>query len=252
MNNILLKLMFDGTNYHGFQIQPQYDSVAGKLKEALEKITGEEIATIGSSRTDAGVHANGFYVSFKTDYDAPNDKFIYSINSLLPDDIKVVELKKVPEDFHARYSAVGKEYVYLIYNAPVPNPFYRNTALFYRKPIDVERLQKAANAFVGTHDFTAFSTDNGDKRDPVKTIYSFKVEKEGDMVKLVVRGNGFLYHMVRSMVGTLIFVNDGKIDPEDIKTILAEKKRGRAGKTAAAKGLYLNQVFYSMEDLLSI
>lgn len=244
MRNIKAIMSYRGTAYHGFQRQENAVAVQNILEEKLSELTNCTVKVNGCSRTDTGVHANEYCFSFYTEHKIPCASLIRGINSKLPDDIAVHSFEDVPDDFHARFSCTGKEYVFLILNRPTKDPFFADLAFHYPFKLDEKLLHNAAQAFVGTHDFTSFCGVAGVKDDNTRTIEYFKVVREGDMVKMYVKGDGFLYNMVRIMVGTLIYINEGRLAPDSIPSILAAKDRNCAGKTAVPHGLYLNKVFY--------
>lgn len=239
-----MKIRYDGTNYHGWQVQKNAMSVQEVFQNSLEKVYGERLAVKGCSRTDTGVHALMFCISYKAPYFTDEYHTLSAVNNFLPPDIKAFECEEVEEDFHARYSALGKEYIYLVYNAKYPNPFYDKYSLSYKYHIDADKLNEAAKFFIGTHDFAAFCSAHSDVEDTRRTIYDFNVERKGDLVYFKVSGNGFLYNMVRIMVGTLLMVASDKIKPSEIENIIEKRDRKSAGKTVPAKGLFLNKVFY--------
>ena len=228
--NLLLKLAYDGTRYHGWQIQENAVTVQQVFQEALYKITGRQEDIKACSRTDTGVHAREFCVSVKTESPIAPERLQAALNHYLPQDMAVRSCETVPLDFHARYSCRGKEYVYQIWNHPVRDPFLKDRALHYWYPIDEALLNRAAAHYLGAHEFSSVCTL--DKRE------------KGDLVVFTVGADGFLYNMVRIMVGTLLRVQQGKFSPEDIPGILEAKDRKAAGPTAPACGLYLNRVFY--------
>lgn len=244
MRNILLTLAFDGTRYHGFQPQKNALSVCEAFQDAVEGVFGRRYDVKGCSRTDAGVHARMYCLSMKIAESIPCDRLVLALNRLLPADIAVLDAKEVPPDFHARYSCTAKQYVYRIYNSPVKDPFSPNLAYRYARPLDEDRLDAEAGDFVGTYDFTAFKAANSDIADTVRTITKFTVERQGKHVLFTVTGDGFLYNMVRIMVGTLMEIAEGKIARDSIPGIIASRDRGGAGRTMPACGLYLNKVFY--------
>ena len=245
MKNYLLKISYDGSRYHGWQIQENALTVQEVFQDALFRVTGQREELKGCSRTDTGVHAREFCISLKTESAIPPERMAAALNHYLPTDIAVKTCAEVPLDFHARYSCKGKEYSYEIWNHPVREPFLDGRALHYWYPIDEALLDRAAKLYLGTHDFTSFCTlDSRDRGDLTRTVTKSQVERRGDMVVFTVAADGFLYNMVRIMVGTLLRVQQGKFSPEDIPDILAAKDRGRAGPTAPACGLYLNHVFY--------
>lgn len=244
MRNLLLTLRFDGTNFHGWQIQPKCRSVQGCLKEALESLSGNAENIIGCSRTDAGVHANMFCCNVRTECSIPAEKIPGALNFYLPHEISVYDCCEADFDFHARFDAKGKEYVYLIYNEQYNNPFYENRALFYPYPLDIERMNRNAESFIGIHDFSAFCSADSSVSDKVREIYDCNVKRDGSLIKFTVHGSGFLYNMVRIMVGTLLGIENGKIPDGEIPNIIKSRDRNMAGVTARPEGLYLNKVFY--------
>ena len=249
LRNILLILSYDGSNYHGWQVQENALSVQEVFQSTLEKILKESVDIKGCSRTDSFVHANMYGVSFKTFNRIKAVNLVYALNRLLPSDIAATCAREVPLDFDARYSCKGKEYVYKIWNHRIRNPFYCNHALHYWYDLDVNYLNETAKLFIGTHDFTSFATlDKREPRNMVRTIYDFSVTKKDNMVEITVSANGFLYNMVRILVGTLLRVAQKKFKKEDIPKIIEARNRACAGPTAPPQGLYLNKVFYEIKD----
>lgn len=244
MRNLKVITAYCGTAYHGFQRQENAVGVQNILEEKLSLLTNGDVKINGCSRTDTGVHAREYCFSFETAHGIPCNNIIRGMNSILPDDISILSCEEVSADFHARYSCVAKEYEYLILNRQSKDPFLADRVLHYPFPLDVSLIEKAARDFVGTHDFTSFCGTANLKENTVRTIEYFKVQKCENLVKLIVKGDGFLYNMVRIMVGTLIFINEGKLDADSIPKILEAKDRNLAGKTIGAQGLYLNKVFY--------
>lgn len=244
MKNLLLTIKYDGSNYHGWQVQNNAVTVQEVLQDAIEKVFSKRLGVVGCSRTDSGVHANMYCVSFKTDMNITDRGVVLALNTHLPSDIAVVDCKQVSPDFHPRYNCVTKEYIYKIYNAEIRNPFYTDYAYHYKYNIDAEYLNKEAKAFIGTYDFSAFCSAKSDVEDTVRTVKAFDVWREGDMVFFKVEANGFLYNMVRIMVGTLLQCASGKIGEGEIKSIILSKNRKKAGKTAPPQGLYLNKINY--------
>lgn len=243
--NLLLKLAYDGTRYHGWQIQENAVTVQQVFQEALMKVTGRQEDLKACSRTDTGVHAREFCVSLKTESPIPEERLVAALNHYLPQDMAVRSCQRVGEDFHARYSCKGKEYCYEIWNHPVREPFLAGRALHYWYPIDEALLDQAARHYLGSHDFSSFCTlDKRERGDLTRRVFTSRVERRGDLVVFTVGADGFLYNMVRIMVGTLLRVQQGKFSPEDIRGILEAKDRKAAGPTAPACGLYLNRVFY--------
>lgn len=245
MRNLLLTLRYDGSNYHGWQIQQNAVTVQQVFQEALAKVLGECPDVKGCSRTDSFVHALEFCVSFKTGHTIPCGRLVGALNHFLPDDIAAVSCREVPPEFHARYSCAGKEYVYRIWNCRTPDPFLRGRVLHYWYPLDLEKLNRAAACFPGKHDFTSFcAVDAREPGNMERTVTEAIWSRRGDMVEFTVAADGFLYHMVRIMVGTMLRVAQGKLQPEEISRILLECDRSAAGPTAPPQGLFLKQVFY--------
>lgn len=244
MRNLKVFTAYCGTAYHGFQRQENAVGVQNILEEKLSLLTNRDVKINGCSRTDTGVHANEYCFSFETEHNIPCNNIIRGMNSILPDDISILSCEEVPADFHARYSCIAKEYEYLILNRQSKDPFLADRALHYPFKLDIPLIEKAAQNFVGTHDFTSFCGTANLKENTVRTIEYFKVIQNENLVKLIVKGDGFLYNMVRIMVGTLIFINEGKLDAGSIPAIIEAKDRNLAGKTIGAQGLYLNKVFY--------
>lgn len=242
--NIKLNLQFDGTNYHGWQIQPNGITVQETLSGAIEKITGEKILPTGCGRTDAGVHALDFVCSFHTNADIPAEKIPYALNANLPKDIRVFSAKQVPDDFHAKNSAVKKRYIYKIYNAPFDDAFLNRYSWHCKYPLDIDAMQTASKAFLGEHDFIGFASSGFTVKTTVRTIYSLDVTKSENLITVDITGNGFLYNMVRIITGTLVYTGSGKTDPRDMDGIIASKCRENAGITAPPQGLFLKEVYY--------
>lgn len=249
MRNLKVMIAYRGTKYHGFQRQNNALAVQEVVERCVSKVLNEPVTIIGCSRTDTGVHASNYCFNVHTSSSINCRGFVRGVNGELPDDISVLSCEDVPEDFHARFDCVGKEYIYKIHCSESKNPFATDLMYHYRRPVHLDRIKKAAEYFVGEHDFSSFCADCSNISTPVRTIYSFKIENSGDSLIILVKGNGFLYNMIRIMVGTLIDVNEGVLEPDDIPRILAEKRRLSAGRTAMAHGLYLNRVFYSQEEL---
>ncbi|MCE4051771.1 tRNA pseudouridine(38-40) synthase TruA [Bacillus sp. Au-Bac7] len=236
---------YDGTEYCGFQLQPKDRTVQGEIEKALKKLhKGSEIKIQASGRTDAGVHAKGQVIHFDSDLDIPAGKWELALNALLPHDIVFSTIEAVDRSFHARYNVQGKEYRYFIHLSERRDPFKRNFAYYYPYQLDIGAIREALEYFIGEHDFTSFCSMKTDKEDKVRTIHSMRLVEEGDMLVFCFEGNGFLYNMVRIIIGTLLDVGRGKRKPESIKEIIEKKDRKAAGKTASANGLYLWKVFY--------
>ena len=245
MKRVLLTIAYDGTNYHGWQVQKNAVTVQQTLCEALEKMLGKTHDPIGTSRTDAGVHAREFTCHIDCDDNIPETAFVRGLNSLLPTDIAVKDCIQVANDFHARYDAKGKTYSYYIYNSRVKDPFKMRYSWQIERPLDVELMNKFAKQIVGTHDFYAFSSSGRTVEDTVRTIKECYVTKTNDAIVLTVSANGFLYNMVRIIVGTAVEVSDQRIKIQDIPQILSLKKRELAGVTAPPQGLFLEKVHYN-------
>ncbi len=242
--NIKLDLQFDGTAYHGWQIQPDAPTVQGILKDAWQKVTGEDETPEGCGRTDAGVHAMGYVANVHTATAIPCDRLPYALNTFLPNDIICVNAVAVDDEFSAGRSAVKKTYRYTIDNSVFPDVFSGRYAWHYKYPLDIEKMHHAARGFIGTHDFIGFARSGFTVKTTVRTIYAIEIEKKGNIITIDVTGNGFLYNMVRIMAGTLVFAGSGKIDPSLIPDIINSRERSRAGITAPPHGLCLKEVFY--------
>ncbi|EAX47606.1 tRNA pseudouridine synthase A [Thermosinus carboxydivorans Nor1] len=239
-----LTVAYDGTAYHGFQRQANAITVQQVLEERLATIFGHPLKVTGAARTDAGVHAYGQVVGFATSGTIPAANIVRAAKSVLPPDIVVVKAEEVSADFHARFSARSKIYLYRIYNAAVADPFRRNYAWHVTQPLDEAAMDTAVQTVVGTHDFSAFRAAGGPPVSPVRTIYEAGCTREGDMLEFRFWGNGFLYHMVRNLVGTLVDVGLGRLTRDGFTRILAGRDRTRAGITAPPQGLYLKEIFY--------
>jgi len=242
--NIKVTIQYDGRNYHGWQVQANALTVQQVFQDAVEKITGQRSDVKGCSRTDSGVHANMYVLNFKTASKIPAEKLKLAFNHYLPQDIAVKEICDTDYDFHARYCCTGKEYVYKIWNGNTRNPFLNQLALQYNRTLDETLLNKCASDFLGTHDFSAFCSVGSSVIDNVRTVSSARVVRNGDLVEFYVSADGFLYNMVRIMVGTLLGISEGKIPHDGIKDIINSKDRSYAGITSKPDGLYLNRVFY--------
>jgi tRNA pseudouridine38-40 synthase len=250
MRNLKVTIAYRGTKYHGFQRQSNAITVQEVLESKLSKVLNEPVTITGCSRTDTGVHANMFCFNVKTNSSINCLGFCRGVNGELPDDISILSCEDAAESFHARFDCKGKEYIYKMHCSESKNPFAADLMLHYRRKFDIEAARRAAQYFVGTHDFSSFCADCTNVSTTIRTIYSFKIENSGDSVIMLVKGNGFLYNMIRIMAGTLIDVSEKRISPDDIPAILAAKDRLKAGRTAMSHGLYLNRVFYSEEELL--
>lgn len=252
MRNIKLVLAYDGTKYHGFQIQNRTElkTIQGMLEKALSILTKEEIAVIGSGRTDAGVHARGQVVNFHSKTQIPTERLPMAVNSLLPADIVVLEAQDVPAGFHARFEAIRKTYCYTIYQGRFMDPFWRCYAYHVPQALDMAEMGKACTMFRGSHDFRGFCARGTAVKDFVRTIYNCSLEKEEKLLKFTVTGNGFLYNMVRIMGGTLLEVGKGKYKAEKIVELLKTGDRTLAGMTLPPQGLCLLSVEYPIDDIM--
>lgn len=246
MKRVMLVVSYEGTAYHGWQYQPNAVTIEGVLNHTLSQLTGEDITVIGASRTDAGVHAYGNVAVFDTESRIPGEKFSYALNQRLPEDIVIQESKEVSCEFHPRYCKCSKTYEYTIVNRKFPLPEYRNTGFFYYGKLDVEKMRQAGKAFLGTHDFAGFCSAGAQVKTTVRTIYDLQIwEEERDhLIRVQVTGNGFLYNMVRIIVGTLLEVGKGNLPVENMEKIIQSCDRSQAGPTAPAKGLKLLQIQY--------
>lgn len=245
----MLRVAYDGTNYCGWQIQKNGKTIEEELNRALKEVTGEELQVMGASRTDAGVHALGNVAVFDTEARMPADKFVYALNQRLPEDIRVQSSCEVEPDFHPRYQKTVKTYEYRILNREFPLPSCRLNTHFTYRPLDEKKMRQAAEYLVGEHDFQSFCTVGAQVKSTVRTIYELKVERSGELLTIRVTGNGFLYHMVRIIAGTLMKVGCGEWEPERIPEILKAADRRAAGPTAPAKGLTLMKIVYpEMEE----
>ncbi|MDR0904314.1 MAG: tRNA pseudouridine(38-40) synthase TruA [Ruminococcus sp.] len=242
--NIKVAIAYKGSNYHGFERQKNAVGVQNILEDALHKLTGERHDIIGCSRTDAGVHAREFVFNFHTETTLKLSRIVTGLNHFLPSDIAVKSAEIVPEDFHARYSCTGKEYEYIIFCSKNRNPFYENLAYRYAYPIDENLLKNELAAIVGKHDFRSFCGQNGYRENTVREIYAADIKRVGDVISIKISGDGFLYNMIRIIVGTLLEINEGKRLPGAMAEILTAKNRSKAGRTAPPEGLYLIRVFY--------
>ncbi len=244
MRNIALRLCYDGSRYHGWQVQKEDITVAETLETALSKICQHPVKTVGCGRTDAGVHALRYCANFRTDCRIPIERIPLAVNSRLPEDIAVVDAIEAPEDFNAIGSCIKKEYIYKLFNSPIRDPFLEKRACFYPQHLDLEKMQRAAEGFVGTHDFKAVRSVGTETKTTVRTVHWCRVEKEGDLITISVCADGFLYNMCRAIVGTLVYASYGKLEPEEIPELLEKGDRRLTGPTMPPQGLYLNRVWY--------
>lgn len=244
MKRIKLTIAYDGTNYCGWQIQPNGITIEEILNKALSKMTGEEILIIGASRTDSGVHAMGNVAVFDTETTIPAERIAVALNQRLPDDIVITKSEEVPLDFHPRYCNCSKTYEYKIINTRIPIPTKRLTNYFVSYVLDIDKMRQAASYLVGEHDFVSFCNVRTDVENTVRTITDLDILTNGNEITIRITGNGFLYNMVRIIVGTLIRVGRGFYEPEKVKEILEAKDRKAAGVTAPAHGLMLVEIKY--------
>lgn len=245
MRYLKLTLAYDGSGYHGFQRQKNAVGIQQILEKALSKMFGEEIKIAASGRTDTGVHAKGQVISFATSGTVPTEKIVQALPSYLPEDIVVWKAEDVEKDFNARYSAIAKRYVYRIIIAETPSPFKRKYAWYLKKPLDLHEMQAAADVILGEHDFAAFRSAGSATVKTIKTIHKAEWTDVGEQeLQFTIEGDGFLYHMVRNLVGAMVRVGNGKITLERFKEILASGDRRKAGTAAPPQGLYLDEVFY--------
>lgn len=268
-SNWKLTVAYDGTDFYGWQVQPDRVTIQGTLAEAIERVTGERMLPQGSGRTDAGVHARGQVASFLLNAPIPAQNFVRALNRTLPEAVRALSAEPVAPEFHARHSARAKSYEYRIFRGEICAPWESRFAWALNstptrkraggpgnRPLDVARMQRAAEGFTGTHDFTSFAASDPDlttrrgeengaePENNIRTIFDSELSEEGDLLLYRVRGNGFLHHMVRNIVGTLIDAGRGQIAPEDIGRILEARSRSAAGATAPARGLFLDRVEY--------
>lgn len=244
MKRVKLVVAYDGTNYHGWQVQDNGITIEEVLNRTISELVQEDIKVIGASRTDAGVHACGNVAVFDTESRIPGDKFSFALNQRLPEDIRIQESCEVDADFHPRYADTVKTYEYNILNRRFELPSKRLYAAFCYYPMDIERMNQAAAYLVGEHDFKSFCSAGAQVQTTVRTLYAVNVTKEDDMVHIRITGNGFLYNMVRIIAGTLMQVGTGLMEPEQVKEILEARDRSKAGPTAVAKGLTLVEIRY--------
>lgn len=249
--NFKLHIQFDGTDFHGWQVQGKLRTVQGELERVLTLLNGEERVYVhGSGRTDAGVHAEGFVANVTMTKSFTPERLLKAINGNLWADVRVLKVEKVADDFHARFSAKGKNYLYRVVNAPYISPFWSRYALLEARPLDVGKMNETARLFLGEHDWTAFSAANAEVEHRVRTITDFTVESKWDnrgnaaMIEFKISGNGFLRYMVRSIVGTMLEVGRGEKDSDTIQTAIITGDRSLAGMTSPAHGLTLMKVHY--------
>jgi tRNA pseudouridine38-40 synthase len=242
MQNYLMVLSYDGTDYHGWQRQPKKRTIQGSLEDALAKIAQKKVAVVGAGRTDAGVHALGQAANFKAVLRLSEEELKKALNAILPDDIRVVELKKTAMEFHARRDAKAKVYQYRLFHGPEINPFDLRYVLHWPYPLNLTRMRKAARRFQRKGDFSGFSSNR--LLYPVREVTRSEIKKKGDEIIYTIEASGFLRYMVRTIVGTILEVGRGRVSPDRIEEIFREKQRTLSSPTAPAKGLCLMKVFY--------
>jgi len=245
--NIKLVLEYDGTNYHGWQSQrgSGRPTIQDALETALKTLTKEDIKTVSSGRTDAGVHALGHVANFLTESPIPEEAWAPALNRLLPKDIRVIASEEVKPDFHARFSARGKQYRYVVLARRVPSALLRNHAWHIDRKLNLTRMRRAARHLVGKHDFSAFRSSACNAKVPVRKLKTLTIGQKGDQIEFILEADAFLMHMARNIVGTLVEVGLGRFSPDEVKMMLRSRDRTTAGRTAPARGLYLERVFYS-------
>jgi tRNA pseudouridine38-40 synthase len=244
----LLTICFDGRNYAGWQIQENAVTVMQVFQEALWCLLKQKVAIKGCSRTDSKVHAKKFYVSFVAEHSIPCDRFPDAVNALLPPSIAAIECRRVPNSFHARYSAVGKRYVYKIFNGRIRNPFLEGLAWHIPRSIDESLINLQAQSILGRHDFSSFCAAGSSVVDRVRTVTQIAAQRKDDLIEISICADGFLYNMARIIVGTLVDIERGALDKDTLSAILQAKDRRKAGKTAPACGLWLDEVFYVFDN----
>lgn len=245
MKNIFLKISYDGTDFHGWQRQPNLLTAQGEVERVLSILCAKDIRINGSSRTDAKVHALGQVANFKAEFSIPVDKIKYVANKLLHRGVQILEAKEVDENFNAISCTLNKTYVYKIKNTRDINPFHRNFVYYVEKELDVVEMRKGAEYIVGEHDFKCFQASGGEEVvSTVRRVNFLNIDKQGEDITIEINGNGFLYKMVRNIVGTLVEVGWGRREPVEVKSIIESKDRSKAGHTAEPQGLYLKEIFY--------
>jgi tRNA pseudouridine38-40 synthase len=249
--NIKLVLEYDGTNYHGWQSQQGSGSptIQDALETALKALTKEDIRTVSSGRTDAGVHALGHVANFATESPIPAEAWAPALNRLLPRDIRVIASEEVPPDFHARFSAKGKQYRYVVLARSAPSALLRNYTWHVDRRLNLAKMRQAALHLVGKHDFSAFRSSACNAKVPVRKLKALTIRKKGDQIEFILEADAFLMHMARNIVGTLVEVGLGRFTPDDVKAMLRSRDRTTAGRTAPAWGLSLVTVFYPKNSI---
>lgn len=243
MKNIVFRIQFDGRDFYGYQIQNDERTVQGEIQRAIKEVLKEDITINGCSRTDSGVSAENYYLNFKSNTSIPENRLMYPVNNILPDSIRILESFSAADDFHARYSAHSKSYIYRFYTGDVELPLEHH-ASYVKHNLDFDRMQKAAEMIKGVHDFKAFMSSGSSVSSTIREIYEIELTKNNNNYCLRVRGNGFLYNMVRIIAGTLVYVGAGVLTLKDVEMALESGERKYAGKVMPAKGLILENVYY--------
>ncbi|MDO4553621.1 MAG: tRNA pseudouridine(38-40) synthase TruA [Lachnospiraceae bacterium] len=244
MKRYKLIVAYDGTNYSGWQLQENAPTIEGVVNEGLSRLLGQPIQVIGASRTDAGVHACGNVAVFDAETTIPGDRIKYALNSLLPPDVRIMDSEEVDDEFHPRFCDTVKTYEYVILNTKDPLPMRRLYTYWYSRPLDVEKMRKAAQQIPGKKDFKSFCAAGAQVKTTIRNVTDVRVRKEGDLITIQVKGEGFLYNMVRIIAGTLIKIGDGSWNPEKMTEIIESKDRTKAGPTAPPQGLTLVKIEY--------
>jgi tRNA pseudouridine38-40 synthase len=244
MRNIKLLIEFDGSNFSGWQRQPKGRTVQNVIEAAISKATGEQIMINGSSRTDAGVHAREMVANFFTNSTIPGEKFREALNTRLPNDVSIIKSEEVDDSFHARYSSKGKTYSYTIVNREERLSLGYQYLYHYKYKLDINEMKKACKYFIGSHDFRAFMSPGSSAKTTVRDIKELFIEEDGDRIKIIITADGFLYNMVRIIVGTLLKVGNGRLNADEIEEIIIEGNRKKAGICIPPNGLILEKVFY--------
>lgn len=248
MGNVKLVLEYDGTNYYGWQFQPNVPTIQGEIQHALKKIFKQEITVISAGRTDRGVHAKGQVINFKIPRSFPPQQLLLALNSILPRDIRIRKVQEVSDKFHARYSACYKIYRYLIYNGTVLPPWLRNFSWWITSPLDCEKMRDATSYLVGKYDFSSFQNQGSPSTSPIRKVERIKITKKGFFINILIKADGFLYKMARNITGTLVEVGRNRLSPNDVGDILRARDRRKAGPTAPPQGLYLWRVGYPRDE----
>lgn len=246
MKNIMIEIEYDGTNYSGWQIQPNVKTVQEEIMKALNKLTKKKITINGSGRTDSGVHAYGQVATFMLGDNIPVERLPLALNSNLPNDISIINAKEMPVGFHARYDAIGKRYIYCIYKNRYRSPILRNYSYHVNKELDFGKMLQAAKLLIGSHDFKGFMSSGSSIENTERTIHNLDIIDKGNSLYIRIEGNGFLYNMVRIITGTLVEIGIGKMPTSQINKILKTGDRTQAGHTVPPQGLFLDKVFYPL------